>query len=76
MDSYRDKDSNCLSNIENPVGPQRVWLQHQQIPGLAMTRSLGDMVAASVGVSCHPEITEYSLTPNDRFLLVATDGVW
>jgi len=36
------------------VGPSRVWLASQDIPGLAMSRSIGDFVAASVGVSCIP----------------------
>jgi hypothetical protein len=34
------KDSNGQS-----VGPLRVWLTHENIPGLAMTRSMGDGVA-------------------------------
>ena len=34
-----------------PIGPLRVWLQNLQIPGLAMTRSIGDLVAAPVGVT-------------------------
>ena len=34
----------------NPVGPARVWLKNKNIPGLAMSRSLGDNVAHSVGV--------------------------
>jgi hypothetical protein len=38
-------------------GPKRVWLKHKQVPGLAMTRSLGDLVAKSVGVTYEPEIT-------------------
>ena len=25
-----------------PKGPERVWLKHEDIPGLAMSRSLGD----------------------------------
>jgi len=29
----------------------RVWVKGENVPGLAMTRSMGDMVAASVGVS-------------------------
>ena len=32
-----------------PVGPARIWIQEQNIPGLAMSRSFGDLVAASVG---------------------------
>jgi len=31
-----------------------VWLIDEDIPGLAMSRSFGDQVAASVGVICEP----------------------
>jgi serine/threonine protein phosphatase PrpC len=58
-------------------GPQRVWLGHMDIPGLAMSRSLGDVVAHSAGVISDPEFTEFELNPDtDRFLVVATDGLW
>lgn len=30
----------------NPVGPYRVWLQDENIPGLAMARSFGDVIAS------------------------------
>lgn len=39
-----------LDSKGNPVGPARVWLKNQNIPGLAMSRSIGDTVAHSVGV--------------------------
>ena len=35
IDSYRDSHG-------NKVGPERVWLKNEEIPGLAMTRSFGD----------------------------------
>lgn len=58
-------------------GPKRVWLKNKQVPGLAMTRSIGDLVAGSVGVTCEPEIQVYEgLTKNDRALVVASDGLW
>jgi serine/threonine protein phosphatase PrpC len=41
-----------------------------------MSRSMGDGVAASVGVIAEPEIMEYRLTPEDKFLVLASDGVW
>ena len=41
-----------------------------------MSRSLGDQVAHSVGVSSVPEVTEFILDSDDRFLVIATDGVW
>lgn len=38
------------------LGPYRVWLKTENYPGLAMSRSIGDFVAASVGVICEPGI--------------------
>lgn len=38
------------------VGPYRVWLGEAQLLGLAMSRSLGDTVAHTVGVSPQPEV--------------------
>ena len=57
-------------------GPERVWLKGRNLPGLAMTRSLCDVVAHSVGVSSTPEITEHTLTEDDRILVIASDGLW
>jgi hypothetical protein len=36
------------------IGPARVWLKEDEIPGLAMSRSFGDRVASSVGVVAEP----------------------
>ena len=47
IDSFRDPD-------RNPIGPLRVWLKNEDIPGLAMTRSFGDEVAGRVGVIAEP----------------------
>ena len=45
-------------------------------PGLAMTSSFGDATAARVGVTAIPEIIEHELTPDDKVLVLASDGVW
>lgn len=58
-------------------GPPRVWLGHMDVPGLAMSRSLGDAVAHTAGVISDPEFTERELDPEtDKFVIVATDGLW
>ena len=58
-------------------GPPRVWLGHMDVPGLAMSRSLGDAVAHTAGVISEPEFFERELDPaTDRLILVATDGLW
>jgi len=41
-----------------------------------MSRSLGDRIAQSVGVTSDPEIKEFTLNLNDRFIVIASDGVW
>jgi len=66
----------CKGADGNTIGPQRVWLQDQDVPGLAMTRSMGDLIAASVGVSSRPEIWEREVEADDKFVVLASDGVW
>ena len=41
-----------------------------------MSRSIGDLVAAHVGVISEPDIIIHELTPADKFIVIATDGVW
>lgn len=54
-----------------------MWLKNKQIPGLAMTRSIGDLVAGSVGVTAEPELQVFSnLTVQDKALVIASDGIW
>ena len=58
------------------IGPQRVWVKDSNLPGLAMSRSFGDEVAHQIGVSCEPEIIEYELLEEDKFIIMASDGIW
>ena len=48
----------------------------QDLPGLAMSRSFGDAVACRVGVNAIPECREVTLTPQDKIIVLASDGVW
>ena len=59
------------------VGPYRVWGKTQiKGPGLAMSRSLGDGMAKKLGVLGEPDIYEYTLNEDDKFIIVASDGIW
>ena len=69
IDSYRDQQG-------NPLGPLRVWLKSEDVPGLAMTRSFGDGVAHSVGCNAETEMSEYTFTKDDKVVVIASDGVW
>jgi serine/threonine protein phosphatase PrpC len=57
-------------------GPPRVWLADVDVPGLAMSRSIGDEVSQTVGVISEPEILQHNIDPRDLFCVFATDGVW
>lgn len=59
-----------------PIGPYRVWLQQSWVPGLAMSRALGDAVAHTVGVTSQPDTEVFTITRQDRFLILASDGIW
>jgi serine/threonine protein phosphatase PrpC len=57
-------------------GPLRVWLPNNDKPGLAMTRSLGDRGARSIGVIPTPEIHHIQLTSYDKFGILGSDGLF
>ena len=66
-----------MEKNDEEVGPYRVWGKSQDKgPGLAMSRSVGDGMAKKLGVLCEPDIYEYNLNENDKFVICATDGVW
>lgn len=41
-----------------------------------MARSIGDTLGNEIGVVSTPEITRYTLTSADQFIVTATDGIW
>ena len=65
-----------IDNNGNAVGPYRVWVQDEIFPGLAMSRSIGDFIATSVGVIPNPEIIEYNLNKGSKYMIIASDGIW
>jgi len=63
-------------NAGNKIGPYRVWIKNGNSPGLAMSRSIGDMIAKNIGVISEPVCTNYTRVNGDLFLIIASDGVW
>lgn len=61
---------------DEDCGPPRVWLKEVDVPGLAMSRSIGDDVSQTVGVISVPEIKFHDVQDNDIFAIWASDGVW
>lgn len=58
------------------VGEERVWLPEARTPGLAVSRTFGDLIVKPYGVHCTPEVYTLDLCENDRFLVMASDGVF
>ncbi len=58
------------------IWPLRVWMKDEDIPGLAMTRSFGDAAGAAAGVIHMPEIKQFTLCAEDKFIIIGSDGIW
>lgn len=66
--------------IYHPPEPglsSRVYLDPEHtVIGLAMARSIGDFAVKEVGVIASPEVRVFQLSPQDKFMILASDGVW
>lgn len=74
---------NCGGRIEqirdekgNYIGPYRVWTKDSNTIGLGMSRSFGDILANKIGIICKPEIMEWYFSEEDKFIIIASDGLW
>ena len=57
-------------------GPFRVWKKGEAYPGIAMSRSIGDFIATTLGVIPVPKFIEEKIDSDTKFIVVASDGVW
>jgi serine/threonine protein phosphatase PrpC len=58
------------------TGPYRVWARGKNFPGLALSRSIGDLLGKNIGVIPDPGILEYDLSESTKFIAICSDGVW
>ena len=65
-----------LDDNDKGVGPFRVFIKGQEDPGLAMSRSIGDVEAKTVGVIPNPQIIEYEINPKSKYMIICSDGIW
>ena len=68
-----DKLKNSLGE---GAGPLRVFKPGKDYPGLAMSRSIGDAIAKTLGVIAEPGIIEYNLNEKIKFIVLGSDGIW
>ena len=81
-DCERDRIQKSGGKIERSliddreVGPLRVWKPDEDLPGIAVTRTFGDLVAHKIGVISDPEMGCKQILPEDKFIIIGSDGVW
>ena len=61
---------------EEPAGPFRVWCKGCDYPGIAISRSLGDKIAESIGVIWEPDILEFDIESNSKYIIMGSDGLF
>lgn len=65
-----------VEKLPGDIGPLRVWLRNEKSPGLAMTRSIGDFVAKSIGVISLPDIQVIELVYKYSVIVIGSDGLF
>jgi len=59
------------------VGPLRVFEKNSdQVPGLSISRSLGDLMASKLGVTHEPMISVHTVDQRDQYVVFGTDKLW
>lgn len=78
MAGEADRIRSCNGRVlalKNEPHIQRVWLPHEDAPGLAMSRAFGDFSLKDYGIIAVPDVSYRQLSPKDQFIILATDGV-
>lgn len=67
-----------VSNVKDGVyGPHRVYKNNgESVPGLAVARSLGDLVGHECGISEIPQISFKVIDSQDEFIVIGSDGIF
>ena len=45
-------------------------------PGINLSRTLGDLIFHKAGLTCNPDVSIRRITSADKFIIIASDGVW
>ena len=57
-------------------GPYRVWVKNENYPGLAVSRSIGDIIASKIGVTALPEVIEMEIDETLNYVIIGSDGLF
>jgi serine/threonine protein phosphatase PrpC/CRP-like cAMP-binding protein len=73
---FADAEFVLGDQIDEGGDPPRVWHPTEDYPGTAFTRSIGDALAEDLGVYAEPEMLTREIQPQDRILVIASDGIY
>ena len=62
-----------MSNLDKK---SKIYVRARMYPGLSISRSLGDLLAHHIGVTSKPDVHIHEIVNTDKFITIATDGVW
>ena len=57
-------------------GVERIYMGNQDVPGLEITRSIGDKIGKFIGMISVPETKAFVLQADDKFVIIGTQGLW
>lgn len=76
QDASENEDFELGEELDEGGDPPRVWHSTQDYPGTAFTRSIGDAMAEELGVFAEPEMLTREIMPDDKIMVLASDGVF
>lgn len=56
--------------------PPRIWSKEGKFPGCAFTRSIGDSIGESVGVTAEAEFSGHTISEEDKMIIIGSDGIF
>ena len=75
-DASENEDFELGEELDEGGDPPRVWHPTGDYPGTAFTRSIGDAMAEELGVFAEPEMLTREIMPEDKIIVLASDGVF
>ncbi len=70
---HRATDMNEVERVKNEGG---IVFDNRVGGSLAVTRAFGDYALKNAGVTAKPSINKHVLRPFDKYLIIASDGIW
>ncbi|XP_024996258.1 probable protein phosphatase 2C 34 [Cynara cardunculus var. scolymus] len=73
------KSGGSVCEADDEPGVSRIRAPHEESPdgpGLALSRAFGDFFVKDFGLISEPDVIQRTVTTRDRFVILATDGVW